>query len=111
MITHFTRPYSQLHVGKGKGQLKEGGTVSAPLAESCRLLREIDLPFACYFEHQNARLLAAGGGEQSSEALYQVRLYPPYISPISRLYLACISPISRLHLQVSSPYCREQHVR
>ena len=70
VITHFTRPYSQLHVGKGKGQLKEGGTVSAPLAESCRLLREIDLPFACYFEHQNARLLAAGGGEQSSEALY-----------------------------------------
>lgn len=72
VITHFTQPYAHLHVGKGKGQLKEGGTVSAPLAESCRLLREIDLPFACYCERQNARLIAAGGGEQSSEALYQV---------------------------------------
>ena len=69
VITHFTQPYAKLQIGK-KGQLKEGGTVSAPLAESCRLLREIDLPFACYCERQNARLIAAGGGEQSSEALH-----------------------------------------
>ena len=47
VITHFTRPYSQLHVGKGKGQLKEGGTVSAPLAESCRLLRTNSNPSPC----------------------------------------------------------------
>ena len=33
-------------------------------------------------------VLAAGGGEQSSEALYHVRLHLAYISPRSRLDLA-----------------------
>ena len=99
VIGHFTTPYTQLHVGKGKGSLKEGGSVAVALPEACRLLREIDLPFMCYCEQQHPDSLTEEStkGLQVAWASLPAEERKPYVEQAAIL-LHGDDTLPRLHL-------------
>ena len=101
VIGHFTTPYTQYHMGKGKGQLKEGGSVSVALPKACRLLREIDLPFMCYCGQQSGSPATltdeATEGLQRAWASLPAEERKPYVEQAAVL-LHGDDALPRLHL-------------